>query len=76
MARQFANSPTPGDRGTATLRPKRLYGFVRPIRLLSRAFGAIALVFAAVAMQIPSASAQGTIVDCPDPESQNFIMPP
>jgi FtsP/CotA-like multicopper oxidase with cupredoxin domain len=55
---------------------KRPHGFQFSFGLALRAIGAMALGFAAVLMPASPAAAQGIEVECPDPESQDFITPP
>jgi FtsP/CotA-like multicopper oxidase with cupredoxin domain len=54
---------------------KRPRGFEFSLEFASRALALTALGFAVVSAH-PSAARAQEIVDCPDPESQNFIMPP
>src|SRR5256885_1896342 len=76
MALQYSKLSTLDPLTSAATRLKRPHGFEFSFGFASRAFGVMALGFAIVSMQASAARAQGTIVDCPDPESQDFIMPP
>jgi FtsP/CotA-like multicopper oxidase with cupredoxin domain len=83
MAHQHATSSTASAVTPAVIRLKRPYGAAFSVRLSSRVFSVVAFGLAAVAIQTSPATAQETaktamtrIVDCPNPESQDFVMPP
>jgi FtsP/CotA-like multicopper oxidase with cupredoxin domain len=76
MVLQYSTVSTIGTLTSAATWLKRPHGFGVFSRVPSRALGVVVLGLAVVSIHISSARAQGKIVDCPDPESQNFIMPP
>jgi FtsP/CotA-like multicopper oxidase with cupredoxin domain len=76
MAPQYSTLSTADAHNSAAPRLKRSHRFEFSFGFASRALSLMALGLTFVSLQGSLARARGEMVDCPDPESQNFIMPP